>query len=87
MVSTKLGNSNENKKTARLGCGDGDYLPLVEYLQNQGKQVEVMAFGNTSSGRLREEADDFIDLGGEEKHKFLILERMDRKIFNPKFKK
>lgn len=70
--------------TIVLVSGDGDYLPLVEYLQNQGKQVEVMAFGNTSSSRLREEADDFIDLGGEEKHKFLIMER---KVFSPKFKK
>lgn len=61
--------------TIILVSGDGDYLPLVEYLQNQGKQVEVLAFGNTSSGRLREEADDFIDLGGEEKHKFLIFDR------------
>lgn len=61
--------------TIILVSGDGDYLPLVEYLQNQGKQVEVMAFGNTSSGKLREEADDFIDLGGEEKSKFLIADR------------
>ncbi len=61
--------------TIILVSGDGDYLPLVEYLQNQGKQVEVMAFGNTSSSKLREEADDFIDLGGEEKNKFLIADR------------
>jgi len=61
--------------TIILVSGDGDYLPLVEYLQNQGKQVEVMAFGNTSSSRLREEADDFIDLGGEDKNKFLISDR------------
>ena len=47
--------------------------PLVEYLRNQGKQVEVMAFGNTlaASGRLKEVADDFTDLGGD-KAKFLI---------------
>src|SRR3989338_6703281 len=33
--------------------GDGDYLPLVEYLQkSSGKQVEVLAFGETSSSRL-----------------------------------
>lgn len=51
--------------------GDGDYLPLVEYLQSVGKQVEVMAFGDTSSAKLIEGADDFIDLG-KEKEKFLI---------------
>lgn len=52
--------------------GDGDYLPLVEYLQKSaGKQVEVVAFGDTVSAKLTEAADDFIDLG-KEKEKFLI---------------
>jgi uncharacterized LabA/DUF88 family protein len=52
--------------------GDGDFLPLVEYLKfNQGKQVEVMAFGNTSSAKLKDAADVFIDLS-EDKGKFLI---------------
>ncbi|MBU0546008.1 NYN domain-containing protein, partial [Patescibacteria group bacterium] len=60
--------------TIILVSGDGDYLPLVEYLQNQGKQVEVVAFGETTSSRLKEEADDFIDMG-EEKGKFLINDR------------
>lgn len=55
-----------------LVSGDGDYIPLVEYLQkSSGKQVEVVAFGETSSSRLIEEADDFLDLS-EEKSKFLI---------------
>lgn len=57
-----------------LVSGDGDFLPLVEYLQNQGKQVEVAAFGGTASGRLKEEADDFIDMS-EDKVKFLIQDR------------
>ena len=60
--------------TIILVSGDGDYLPLVEYLQNQGKQVEVVAFGNTTSARLKEEADDFIDLS-EDKGRFLIHDR------------
>ena len=55
--------------------GDGDYLPLVEYLQKStGKQVEVAAFGETTSSRLVEEADDFIDLS-QDKRKFLIADR------------
>ena len=55
-----------------LVSGDGDYLPLVEYLQKSaGKQVEVVAFGDTTSSRLIEATDDFIDLG-KEKEKFLI---------------
>lgn len=54
--------------------GDGDYLPLVEYLQkSSGKQVEVAAFGETTSSKLIAEADDFLDLS-KEKDKFLIYD-------------
>ncbi|KKS77048.1 MAG: hypothetical protein UV64_C0016G0012 [Parcubacteria group bacterium GW2011_GWC1_43_11b] len=43
--------------------GDGDFIPLVQYLQeNMGVQVEVIAFGRSTSGKLREVVDDFIDL-------------------------
>ena len=45
-----------------LVSGDGDFIPLVEYLKNQGKRVEVMAFGRTTSLKLKETADEFIDL-------------------------
>ena len=45
-----------------LCSGDGDFIPLVEYLKNQGKKVEVVAFGKTTSGKLIEVADEFIDL-------------------------
>ena len=51
--------------------GDGDYIPLVEYLQSTGKQVEALAFGGTSSGKLIESLDDFIDLG-QDLEKYLI---------------
>ncbi len=46
-----------------LASGDGDFLQLVEYLKNQGKRVEVVAFGRSASAKLKEEADEFIDLG------------------------
>ncbi len=46
-----------------LASGDGDFISLVEYLKNQGKRVEVVAFGRSSSSRLKEIADEFIDLG------------------------
>ncbi len=46
-----------------LVSGDGDFISLVEYLKNQGKRVEVMAFGKSSSGALKEIADEFVDLG------------------------
>ena len=42
--------------------GDGDFVPLVEYLKANQNQVEVVAFGKSASQRLRESADDFLDL-------------------------
>lgn len=54
-----------------LVTGDGDYIPLVNYLQNtKGCLVEVAAFRKTTSSKLVEEADDFTDLG--ENRKFLL---------------
>ncbi len=41
--------------------GDGDFLLLSEYLKNQGKRVEVIAFGKSASGKRKESADEFID--------------------------
>ncbi len=54
-----------------LASGDGDYTPLVEYLKNRGRRVEVMAFGKSTSAKLREMADDFLDLD-ENPKKFLL---------------
>jgi uncharacterized LabA/DUF88 family protein len=54
-----------------LVSGDGDFIQLVEYLKNQGKRAEVIAFGKTASLRLREIADEFIDLG-ERPDKYLL---------------
>jgi uncharacterized protein (TIGR00288 family) len=57
--------------TIVIASGDGDFIPLVEYLKNQGRRVEIIAFGKSTSGKLKEIADDFIDLG-EEPHKYII---------------
>ena len=55
-----------------LVTGDGDFVPLVQYLKmNGGCQVEVMSFGRSSSAKLKEVADDFIDMD-EDSKKFLI---------------
>ncbi len=52
--------------------GDGDFVPLVEYLKtNSGCQVEVVAFGKSTSSKLIESADDFIDLDTDSR-KYLI---------------
>lgn len=58
-----------------LVTGDGDFVPLVEYLQmNQGCQVEVVSFGKSTSAKLIEAADDFIDLD-QNPQKYLIGKR------------
>ena len=54
-----------------LATGDGDFVPLVEYLRNRGRQVEVIAFGRSTSAKLKESADDFIDMSADPK-KFTI---------------
>ena len=52
--------------------GDGDFIPLVEYLQhNEGCQVEVMSFARSSSSKLMEACDSFLDLG-ENTRRYLI---------------
>jgi len=52
--------------------GDGDFIPLVEYLQiNEGCQVEVVAFDKSSSMNLKEQCDDFLDLS-EDPKRYLI---------------
>jgi uncharacterized protein (TIGR00288 family) len=57
-----------------LATGDGDFVPLVQYVQAQGCQIEVIAFGRSASARLKEAADEFIDMD-EEPSAFLIGRR------------
>jgi uncharacterized LabA/DUF88 family protein len=55
-----------------LVSGDGDFVPLVEYLKtNEGCQVEVISFGKSTSSRLIESADHFTDLD-QDARKYLI---------------
>ena len=58
---------SESVDTIVLVTGDGDFIPLVEYLQGHGKQVEVLGFSKSASGKLKEAVDDFIDLGSQPK--------------------
>jgi len=45
-----------------LVSGDGDFCELVEYLKHHGRQVEVLAFRETSSSKLVAAVDDYTDL-------------------------
>lgn len=67
-----------------LATGDGDFVPLVEYLKSQGVQVEVISFGKSSSGRLREACDDFIDMGDAPKN-FLLASGRSASPYLPAF--
>ena len=61
-----------------LATGDGDFVPLVEYLRNRGRQVEVIAFGRSTSAKLKEATDDFIDMSADSK-KFTIPIKKSKK--------
>lgn len=55
-----------------LVTGDGDYYPLIQYLQeNKGCQVEILSFGETTSSKLLDIVDDYIDLS-DDKKKYLM---------------
>ena len=55
-----------------LVSGDGDYVPLVQHLKHAlGCYVEILAFGKSSSQKLIEEADNFIDMD-KNPQKYLI---------------
>ena len=64
--------------TVILLTGDGDFVPLVAYLQTHGGcQVEVVSFGRSSSAKLKEAADDFLDLD-QDPRRYLINYRPPR---------
>lgn len=55
-----------------LVSGDGDYVDLIRYVKEViGARFEVIAFGETASNRLLEEAHQFTDLS-KQKTKYLL---------------
>src|SRR3989338_4670205 len=58
---------------AVLVCGDGDFVPMVEFSKERGLRMEVMSFHESTSSALIAAADSFIDLSSEPQ-KFLIGE-------------
>jgi len=45
-----------------LVSGDGDFVPLVEYAKGHGRIVQLMAFRETTSSKLLEVVDGYINL-------------------------
>jgi len=60
--------------TVVIASGDGDFVPLIEYLDMHGIQSEVMSFGKSSSAKLKEVAHAFTDMDSDP-HKFTISSR------------
>jgi len=48
--------------------GDGDFLPLVDYVKGRGRIVEVMSFRETTSGKLVEAVDRYTNLSDDKKN-------------------
>ncbi|QQG38069.1 MAG: NYN domain-containing protein [Candidatus Kaiserbacteria bacterium] len=76
--------ASQKLDTVILFTGDGDFVPLVHYLKEHGCQVEVTSFGRSTSGKLKDAADQFLDLD-EDPRRYLINYRPVRgRRFPPK---
>lgn len=54
-----------------LASGDGDFVPLHEYMQMTGQLTETIAFGKSCSAKVKELTDHFVDLD-EDPKRFLM---------------
>ena len=62
--------------TIVIVSGDGDYVDLLQHLKRaMGCRAEVLAFGPSSSAKLREEADEFVDMD-KDKSRYLIKNKL-----------
>ncbi|MFW0862660.1 MAG: NYN domain-containing protein [Candidatus Komeilibacteria bacterium] len=62
-----------------LVTGDGDFIPLVNFLKNnKGCKVEVVAFKQSASAKLIEDADEFLNIS-DDASKYLIKNRYSRR--------
>lgn len=51
-----------------LVSGDGDFKELLEHVKSIGCKTEVMAFGKSASSRLKETAEEFVDMDKNKKY-------------------
>jgi len=61
-----------------LCSGDGDYQPLLHHVKAEGCLAEVISFGKSTSAKLIEEADIFIDMD-KDSERFTIKQRHRKK--------
>ena len=68
-----------------LATGDGDFVPLVEYLTfAQGCQVEAISFGKSTASILKDAVHDFVDMSDNPKN-YLINYRGGSRFGLPSF--
>ncbi len=49
--------------TIVLASGDGDFVPLVDFIKVKNRRVEIFAFAENTAYDLKEKADKFVPLG------------------------
>lgn len=54
-----------------LVSGDGDFIPLAEFVRSRGRIMEVMSFRETTSTRLTEAVDKYTNMS-DNKRRYLI---------------
>lgn len=70
-ISIDIVRMSEKLDVVVLMSGDGDFVEVLRFLKSRGVRTEVAAFGRSTSAKLIEEADSFLDIG-EQKEKFLF---------------
>jgi uncharacterized LabA/DUF88 family protein len=58
-----------------LASGDGDFIPLLEYLQVLGQRVELVSFGKSTSSKMRDLVDNHLDLDTDPKKYMMPIRR------------
>jgi len=62
-----------------IASGDSDFVPLINYLRDHGKRVEVIAFGKTTAAEVIEATDEFIDLD-KNSNRFLFKQKFYKRL-------
>ena len=67
--------------TVALASGDGDFVPLVEFIKGKNRRVEIFSFPENTAYDLKEKADRFVPL---EENVILARDRITREDPNGK---
>ena len=65
--------------TVVLASGDGDYIPLLEYLQILGVRVELVSFGKSTSSKMRELVENHLDLDNDQRRYLMPIRNNKRR--------